>query len=96
MEECVLVGGAMYSMGIHYVIARALCNNPEAFAERSNNSNSSDADFQYLVDCCVKDKGRGKQCVRKRQDLLAELRGEREEHDAEQTTKRKKKEKPAW
>ena len=105
MEECVLVGGAMYSMGIHYVVARALCNNPEAFAERSNNSNSSDADFkrkrgiedmvQYLVDCCVKDKGRGKR-VRKRQDLLAELRGEREEHDAEQTTKRKKKEKPAW
>ena len=55
----------MYSMGIHYVVARALCNNPEAFAERSNNSNSSDADFkrkrgikdmvQYLVDCCVKD-----------------------------------------
>ena len=86
MEECVLVGSAMYSMGIHYVVARALCNNPEEFAQRLNNSDSSDVDFktkrgikdmvQYLVDCCLKGKATHKQHIHKRRDLLAELRGD--------------------
>ena len=46
MEECFLVGGAMFSMSIHYFVTRALSNNPETFAEKSNHQDSCDTEFK--------------------------------------------------
>lgn len=87
MEECFLIGGAMFSMSIHYFVTRALSNNPETFAEKSNHRDSCDTEFKrkggirgmvdYLVDCCMRG-GRRQKGQRTGRDLLAELRGERE------------------
>lgn len=62
-RDAVLAGGALFSIGINYAVAKALMNNPQKFAELSNNVDEKDSSFknvptqtemmQYLQSTCV-------------------------------------------
>ena len=85
-KDAVLVGGTLFSLGIHYSIARELLNNPQKFPVLSRHVDGKDSSFkkeptlremmQYLQATCIKDGAMASPAKRNLLNELQELSGE--------------------
>ena len=80
-NDAIKVGGALYTMGIHFKVADTLLNNPEQFAQLSRNADGADNVFKkqanlpammaYLEQSCIRNEATSEV---PRRNLLEELR----------------------